>query len=141
LLFAKPLTLLIDGHNVLPKIKPLIGGHLFTEGRGPSAEARNLLIKQTLLLTVAHPLIQADIWFDSPSEQDWTESENLRVRYSGGVGADRADKKILETLETSMYRNSEELYFLVTEDNELIKKGSNLNAFQLSPIEFWTMLN
>lgn len=141
LLYAKPLRLFIDGHNVLPKIKHLIGNHLFTENKGPNAEARNLLIKQMKLLTSIHPLIQADIWFDSPKENEWTEGENLRVWFSGGTGADRADKKILENLQSFAYRNSEELIFLATEDNDLITKGRNLNAIQISPMELWAIVN
>ena len=98
LLSAKPLRLLIDGHNVLPKIKPLIGNDFFSESKGPKAEARNLLIERIKLFTNNHPLIQADVWFDGPIEQDWAESENLRVWFSGGTGEGRADKKILENL-------------------------------------------
>jgi hypothetical protein len=40
---AKPLRLMIDGHNMLPKIKPFIGDHYFSEGKGPTLEGRKLL--------------------------------------------------------------------------------------------------
>jgi len=141
LLSAKPLRLLIDGHNVLPKIKPLIGNDFFSKSKGPKAEARNLLIERIKLFTNNHPLIQADVWFDGPKEQDWTESENLRVWFSGGTGEGRADEKILENLKSFDYRKSSELIFLVTEDKDLLAKGRELLAVEMSPIEMWTLVN
>ena len=83
---AKPLRLMIDGHNMLPKIKPFIGGQYFTEGKGPSIAGRKLLIDRVRALTDRHPLIEADVWFDGPIEENWTETENFRVWFSGGKG-------------------------------------------------------
>jgi len=102
---AKPLRLMIDGHNMLPKIKPFIGGQYFSEGKGPTLEGRKLLIDRVRLLTERHTLIEADIWFDGPIEEDWSESMNLRIWFSGGKGADRADKKILEGLQSLDFLN------------------------------------
>lgn len=138
---AKPLRLMIDGHNMLPKIKPLIGGQYFTEGKGPSIAGRKLLIDRVRALTDRHPLIEADVWFDGPIEEDWTETENLRVWFSGGKGSDRADKKILEGLESLDFLNKNEFRFLVTEDRDLLHKAKALKAVGVSPIEMWSMLN
>ena len=138
---AKPLRLMIDGHNMLPKIKPLIGGQYFTEGKGPSIAGRKLLIDRVRALTNRHPLIEADVWFDGPIEEDWTETENLRVWFSGGKGSDRADKKILEGLESLDFLNKNEFRFLVTEDRDLLHKAKALKAVGVSPIEMWSMLN
>ena len=138
---AKPLRLMIDGHNMLPKIKPLIGGQYFTEGKGPSIAGRKLLIDRVRALTDRHPLIEADVWFDGPIEEDWTETENFRVWFSGGKGSDRADKKILEGLESLDFLNKNEFRFLVTEDRDLLHKAKALKAVGVSPIEMWSMLN
>jgi hypothetical protein len=138
---AKPLRLMIDGHNMLPKIKPLIGGQYFTEGKGPSIAGRKLLIDRVRALTDRHPLIEADVWFDGPTEEDWTETENFRVWFSGGKGSDRADKKILEGLESLDFLNRNEFRFLVTEDRDLLHKAKALKAVGVSPIEMWAMLN
>ena len=138
---AKPLRLMIDGHNMLPKLKPFIGGQYFSERQGPNSEGRKLLIDRVKLLTDRHPLIQGDIWFDSPIEQDWTETENLRIWFSGGKGADRADTKILDSLQSMKFQNSTEFRFLVTEDRDLLQKGQALKAIGVSPIEMWIMLN
>jgi len=138
---AKPLRLMIDGHNMLPKIKPFIGGQYFSEGKGPTIGGRKLLIDRVRILTERQPLIEADVWFDGPVQEDWTESKNLRVWFSGGKGSDRADKKILEGLQSLDFLNKNEFRFLVTEDRDLLHKAKALKAVGVSPIEMWSMLN
>ena len=95
LLHARHCRLFIDGHNLLPKLKPLIGASYYKAGQGPTAQARALLIERIKTLTALHPLVQADIWFDGPDDQHWSETDNLRVWFSGGQGSDRADGRIL----------------------------------------------
>lgn len=90
LLHARPCKLLIDGHNLLPRLKPLIRASYFEAGQGPTAQARALLIERVKTLTALNPLLQADIWFDGPDDQDWSETDNLRVWFSGGQGSGRA---------------------------------------------------
>ena len=51
LLHARPCRLMIDGHNLLPKLKPLIGASYFKAGQGPTAQARTLLIARVKTLT------------------------------------------------------------------------------------------
>ena len=138
---AKPLRLMIDGHNMLPKIKPFIGGQFFSEGQGPTTEGRKLLIDRVRTLTDRQPLIEADVWFDGPVPEDWTETANLRIWYSGGKGSDRADKKILEGLQSLDFQNKNEFRFLVTEDRDLLHKAKALKTVGISAIEMWIMLN
>lgn len=138
---AKPLRLVIDGHNMIPKIKSFIGGQYFKEGQGPSSEGRKLLIERVRSLTDRHPLIEADIWFDGPVQEDWTETENLRIWFSGGEGSNRADKRILEGLQALEFSNKNEFRFLVTEDSDLLHKAKALKAIGVSPIEMWFMIN
>lgn len=140
LLNARPCRLLIDGHNLLPKLKPIIGGDYFWEGQGPNAKARALLIDRIKTLTATHPLLQADIWFDGPDDQHWSETDNLRVWFSGGKGSDRADGRILESLQSEVYRGSHTTLLLVTEDRELLQQAQALGAVGVSPLEMWSMV-
>ncbi len=140
LLHARPCRLLIDGHNLLPKLKPLIGASYFKAGQGPTAQARALLIERIKNLTALHPLLQTDIWFDGPDDQHWSETDNLRVWFSGGQGADRADGRILESLQSEVYRGTQTTRLLVTEDRELLAQAQGRGAIGVSPLEMWAMV-
>jgi hypothetical protein len=140
LLHARPCRLLIDGHNLLPKLKPLIGASYYKAGQGPTAQARALLIERVKTLTALHPLLQADIWFDGPDDQHWSETDNLRVWFSGGKGSDRADGRILESLQSDVYRGSQTTRLLVTEDRELLAQAQGRGAIGVSPLEMWAMV-
>lgn len=140
LMQAKPCRLLIDGHNLLPKLKPLIGAAYFKAGQGPTAQARALLIDRVKTLTASHPLLQADIWFDGPDDQHWTETDNLRVWFSGGQGTDRADGRILESLQSEVYRGTQTTRLIVTEDRDLLLKAQAKGAIGVSPLEMWAMV-
>lgn len=140
MLQARPCRLLIDGHNLLPKLKPLIGSSYFKTGQGPTAQARALLIERVKTLTDLHPLLQADIWFDSPDDQHWSETDNLRVWFSGGQGSDRADGRILESLQSEVYRGSQTTRLLVTEDRDLLAQAQGRGAIGVSPLEMWAMV-
>lgn len=59
---AQPIRLIIDGHNMLPKLKPLMGAEYFSPQRGPNARVRALLIDRVRQLTELHPLLSADIF-------------------------------------------------------------------------------
>jgi len=137
---ARPCRLLIDGHNLLPKLKPLIGASYYKAGLGPTAQARALLIERVKTLTTLHPLLQADIWFDGPDDQHWSETDNLRVWFSGGQGSDRADGRILESLQSDVYRGSQTTRLLVTEDRELLAQAQGRGAIGVSPLEMWAMV-
>jgi hypothetical protein len=140
LLHARPCRLLIDGHNLLPKLKPLIGASYFKAGQGPTAQARVLLIERVKTLTAQHPLLEADIWFDSPDDQHWSETDNLRVWFSGGQGSDRADGRILESLQSEVYRGTQNTRLVVTEDRDLLSQVLARGAIGVSPLEMWTMM-
>ena len=140
LLQARPCRLLIDGHNLLPKLRPLIGASYFKAGQGPTAQARALLIERVKTLTDLHPLLEADIWFDSPDDQHWSETDNLRVWFSGGQGSDRADGRILESLQSEVYRGAQTTRLVVTEDRDLLTQAQARGAIGVSPLEMWAML-
>jgi hypothetical protein len=140
LMNARPCRLMIDGHNLLPKLKPLIGSSYFKAGQGPTAQARALLIERVKTLTALHPLLDADIWFDGPDDQHWSETDNLRVWFSGGKGSDRADDRILESLQSEVYRGSQTTRLVVTEDRDLLVQARARGAIGVSPLEMWAMV-
>jgi hypothetical protein len=131
---------MIDGHNLLHKLKPLIGSDYFSAGQAPNAKARALLINKVRALTELHPLLYADIWFDGPDDQHWSETDNLRVLFSGGKGTDRADGRILESLQAEVYRGTQSKRMIVTEDRDLLKKANERGTIGVSPLEMWAML-
>ncbi|WP_089962676.1 hypothetical protein [Limnohabitans sp. 2KL-3] len=142
---ARPIRLIIDGHNLLPKLKPLIGAEYFSAGQGPNARARALLIERVQRLTELHPLLSADIVFDGPDDQHWSETESLRVWFSGGQGSDRADGRILEALQAQLhlgqrFQGQDVACFVVTEDRDLRLKSQALKAMVVSPLEMWAMV-
>lgn len=137
---ARPCRLVIDGHNMLPKLKPLIGAEYFSPTQGPTARARALLVERVKQLTEMHPLVNADILFDGPDDQHWTETDRLRVWFSGGQGADRADGRILEQLQAQRYRGEPVACFVVTEDRDLLIQCKALQAKVVSPLEMWAMV-
>lgn len=140
LLRARPCRLMIDGHNLLPRLKPLIGSDYFKVGQGPNAKARALLIERVKNLTEKHPLLHADIWFDGPDDQHWSETDNLRVWFSGGKGTDRADGRMLESLQAELYRGTETTRMIVTEDRDLLRRAQERGAIGVSPLEMWSMV-
>jgi hypothetical protein len=140
LLHARHCRLFIDGHNLLPKLKPLIGASYYKAGQGPTAQARALLIERIKTLSALHPLVQADIWFDGPDDQHWSETDNLRVWFSGGQGSDRADGRILESLQSEVYRGTSSTRLVVTEDRELLTQAQGKGAIGMSPLEMWAMV-
>jgi len=140
LLHALPCRLMIDGHNLLHKLKPLIGSDYFSAGNIPNAKARTLLIDKVRCLAELHPLLHADVWFDGPDDQHWSETDNLRVWFSGGKGTDRADGRILESLQAEVYRGTQSTRMIVTEDRDLLLKAQARAAIGVSPLEMWAML-
>ena len=137
---ALPIRLIIDGHNMLPKLKPLIGAEYFSAQQGPNVRARALLIERVRQLTELHPLLSADILFDGPDDQHWSETDTLRVWFSGGQGSDRADGRILESLQAQRYQGQPVACFVVTEDRDLLIQSQALKAMGVSPLEMWAMV-
>ena len=129
--------ILIDGHNVLYKIKPFIDPNFFTKEGQPTGSAKNFLIIELKKLLINHPLIQCQLWFDSHTENAEVETENLRIMYSGGLGKNRADRKILEVLSELSRRKFHSKYFIVTDDRHLILQALEYEGRAVTPAELW----
>ncbi len=137
LLTADFCYLLIDGHNLLHKVRPFIASEYFDTINGPNAKARAYLIEKLSNLVDLHPNINCELWFDGPIDTYWQETEGLKVLFSGGQGSNRADARILESLYGLSYRGLKADYIVVTDDRDILKKSQETNAAGMSPIEFW----
>ena len=129
--------ILIDGHNVLHKIKPFISPSYFALGGRPTGPARSLLVAELKKFVINHPLIQCQLWFDSPTENAEVETENLRIKYSGGSGNNRADKKILEVASELSRRKLRSKCFIVTDDRDLLSQALEFDGIAVTPVELW----
>ena len=131
-------TLLIDGHNVLHALKSTFGSYF--ENNIPGKKARKELTRRLRELVDLHQNISVDLWFDGPEEVDVTVNEKIRVRFSGGSGQDRADKKIRESL---AYLESVKLIkncIVVSEDREVLASAKEFNAIQMDPNELANLI-
>jgi hypothetical protein len=67
------------------------------------------------------------------------------VWFSGGLGSDRADGRILEALQAQLhqgqrFQGQDVACFVVTEDRDLRLKSQALKAMVVSPLEMWAMV-
>ena len=129
--------ILIDGHNLLHKIRALIDPIYLDSKSGPNKLARNLLIGKLRDLVESQPSINCELWFDGPEDTDWRENENLRVLFSGGTGDNRADSRIIESLNSLAYRRIEGEIFVVSDDGGVLNKSKEFKGIGVSPVEFW----
>jgi hypothetical protein len=132
-----PCHILIDGHNLLHKIRALIDPIHFDTKSGPNRLARNLLIGKLRDLVESQPSINCELWFDGPEDTEWRENDNLRVLFSGGTGDNRADSRIIESLNSLAYRRIEGEIFVVSDDGGVLNKSKEFKGIGVSPVEFW----
>jgi predicted RNA-binding protein with PIN domain len=130
---GEPLTMLVDGHNVLAR-----PGIARTGSESwHSAPARDALTARLREFASDYPQLHVDLWFDSPTSYDENVSANLRVKFSGGTGANRADAAILRQIEN--HPASVTLY-LVTADWDEAQKAQALGAKVFLPEELEGLL-
>ena len=141
LLRAQPLRMLVDGHNFLFKVRPFVSPENYTAAGVPNEKARSLLVGLFEHLCEAHPLVEIDVWFDGPIEENWTVTKGLRVWFSGGTGKNRADEKIIESLKALEYQGAGSVTMVVSDDGDLLAKAKKLNAVGLSNLEAWAVLH
>lgn len=135
---GKDFHLLIDGHNVLHQLKPAWGIHF--EKTGPGKKVRDHFIGKLIELTQNHPKITIDVWFDSPEETYETVNSQLRVKFSGGTGSDRADKKIEADLGYLKAQSKQHDCYVVSADRDVMNISIRLKANTMSPLELFSIL-
>lgn len=143
LLRADVTRIIVDGHNVLHKLKSSWGQ--FYEAEGPGKRAREHLVRQLDSLCLSHPALEVDLWFDGPVAEQYSVGERLRVMFSGGQGADRADGCIeadLRFLQGSNRKQSDSrglLVFVVSADRDVRAESTAQKAIALFPSELETV--
>lgn len=129
--------LLIDGHNTLFELHEMFGE--FYENGHPALRARSELevrLKKSLTKSTADTIL----YFDSPTQNEITLSDRLRVKYSGGHGEHRADNAILKDI--AFYKNLKDskLCCIVTKDRDLVKQAIELGSYAIDPEELALLL-
>jgi hypothetical protein len=137
ILLAEPCYIFIDGHNFLHKIKNFIDAKYFDLQSGPNKQARSLLIEKLRDLVVSQPSMHCELWFDGPVDTNWTATDGLKVLFSGGTGENRADARIVESLNSLIFRSVKGSIIVVSDDNAILKESMKLKGIGISPLEFW----
>jgi len=138
ILLAEPCYIFIDGHNFLHKIKNFIDAKYFDLQSGPNKLARSLIIEKLRDLVVSQPSMHCELWFDGPVDTNWTAIDGLKVLFSGGTGENRADARIIESLNSLIFRGVKGSIIVVSDDNAIRNESKKLKGIGISPLEFWT---
>jgi predicted RNA-binding protein with PIN domain len=126
-------VLVVDGHNVLWKV-PTLFRNEFENGQ-PGAKARKVLEKALLALSKRYPSLSVELWFDSNDAEDRTITENFRVHFSGGRGANRADLQILAYLSHMKISGGGQVRAVATADMDIATTAKESGAFLITPHE------
>jgi hypothetical protein len=126
-------ALVVDGHNVLHAL-PMVFRPLFEAGV-PGPRARRALEERLSVLVERHPSLRIQLWFDGPVVDERAVSARLRVRFSGGVGPDRADQAIAAYLRHLRAADPGELRAVVTADAAVAASARANEALVLEPDE------
>ena len=128
--------LLIDGHNVLFRLRDML--HLEFDEKGPLPQARTRLADAVVALAQQYPRLETHLWFDSEDARDISVSKNVFIHYSGGTGQNRADNEIVKYLHALPHiRGKEpfELKVLVTADHSFAEEARGQEVVILMPEE------
>lgn len=132
---AARLYLFLDGHNILNGLRR------YRAPRGvPLAHeaARRRVEDDVCRLLAGLPLVVGTLVWDGETRSDCTKSDNLSVRYSGGVGEHRADNYILQDL--AFHRQDGVPMVVVTNDNAFRGQAERLGAKACSLPDFEAFL-
>lgn len=126
-------TLVVDGHNVLFTLPALF--RPFFENGNPGGRARDALEQRLAALARRHPRLDIQLWFDGGTVSERTVSDNLRVRFSGGSGSNRADRQILAFLHHLGAASPELTRAVVTADQDEARAAERSHAMVMAPEE------
>lgn len=126
-------TLVVDGHNVLFTLPALFRS--FFENGNPGGRAREALEQRLAALAKRHPRLDIQLWFDGGTVSERTVSDNLRVRFSGGSGSNRADRQILAFLHHLGTASPDLARAVVTADQDEARAAERTGALVMAPEE------
>lgn len=111
-------------------------------GARPQRRSQNLLRDRSELLAAAesyagsHPGSFAWIVYDGADEGAAMPAPHVRVSYTGGEGAQRADRLIMDFLRMISLSGQDVHITLITGDHALSRAAAKLNAKVVTPDEF-----
>ncbi len=126
-------TLVVDGHNVLFTLPALF--RPFFENGNPGGRARDALEQRLAALARRHPCLDIQLWFDGGTVSERTILDNLRVRFSGGSGSNRADRQILAFLHHLETASPELARAVVSADQDEARAAERTGAMVMVPEE------
>ena len=126
-------TLVVDGHNLLFTLPALF--RPFFENGNPGGRAREALEQRLAALARRHPRLDIQLWFDGGTVSERTVLDNLRVRFSGGSGRNRADRQILAFLHHLGTASPELARAVVTADQDEARAAERSGAMVMAPEE------
>lgn len=126
-------TLVVDGHNVLFTLPALFKP--FFENGNPGGRAREALEQRLVALARRHPRLDIQLWFDGGTVSERTVLDNLRVRFSGGSGSNRADRQILAFLHHLGTASPELARAVVTADQNEARAAERSGVMAMAPEE------
>ena len=128
---------LVDGHNVILRHKYLFEQYFEAGRAGPKAREK---LSRMIVRIFEGMRSEVVLYFDGASPGVDVLSENIRVIYSGGKGANRADRAILEDLDVRRQRSAEGEHFLVTSDTDLAGRARQKGASVIGADAFGELL-
>jgi predicted RNA-binding protein with PIN domain len=126
-------TLVVDGHNVLFTLPALF--RPFFENGNPGGRARDALEQRLAALAKRHPRLDIQLWFDGGIVSERTVLDNMRVRFSGGSGSNRADRQILAFLHHLGTASPDLVRAVVTADQDEARAAERSGAMAMAPEE------
>lgn len=126
-------TLFIDGHNLLFELAEIFSPY-FLDGI-PKAKAREVL-GQRVTRIFAQSGAEVILYFDGEEPTQSSLSAQVRVLFSGGTGAHRADTAILQHLLVLQQAGYAAPLCLVTRDTDFARQAKAMGVIILHPEEF-----
>lgn len=126
-------TLFIDGHNVLFQLEDIFGQY-FVDGF-PGTKARTVF-GNCLAQIFDKPGADVLLYFDGDQPLQQSLSDQVRVIYSGGRGAHRADEAILMHLMALITSPRRKPLCLVTRDADFARQAREMDVLIIDPAEF-----
>lgn len=133
-----PCLLLIDGHNTqygMPSRYNPQRGRRMTE-----RDKRLRLLRDVAGLVAPSPAMRACVVFDGPEHSEEEAGERVRVVFSGGKGAHRADRVLLDQIRFLKGGDAAPCVLLVSDDRDLCEKARKLGAETVPVLEFGAFL-
>ena len=136
--------ILLDGYNLIfdalgynASLGPSRAGS--KPQRSMAEEGRLALIDQVKASIAHHPLIEVRIFLDSPHASDERINDQLSLHYSGGSGANRADRDIAAYLDYLKQRNDTVPTTVISKDWEVQQNAQSHHIHTLRPDHFWAL--